>query len=59
LDILKESSVDCQYHRLEGSHHIHLNNPEVLADLIQKFIDKHDSADRSVGGIKEEMKNNG
>ncbi|RZC41843.1 serine hydrolase [Asbolus verrucosus] len=55
LDILKVSSVDCQYHRLEGTHHFHLNNPEILSHVINKFIEKHNVQDRSVGGIKEEM----
>lgn len=56
LDVLLKHSKDCQYHRLEGTHHFHLNNPEKLAVLLNKFIEKHDSFDKSVGGIKDEMK---
>lgn len=59
LDVLKKSSIDCQYHRLEGTHHFHLNNPEELAKLITAFIDKHNVADRGVGGIKEEIRMGG
>ncbi|KAJ3642706.1 hypothetical protein Zmor_025464 [Zophobas morio] len=53
VDALKESG-NCELHTLEGTHHFHLNNPEVLAGLIKKFLEQHRS-DRSVGGIKGEM----
>ncbi|KAJ3642711.1 hypothetical protein Zmor_025469 [Zophobas morio] len=56
LDVLKESSVDCQYHRVEGTHHVHLNNPEILAGLMKEFIVKHNTAERGGGGMHEEMK---
>ncbi|KAJ3642709.1 hypothetical protein Zmor_025467 [Zophobas morio] len=53
-DALKESG-NCEFHVLEGTHHLHLNNPEVLAGLIIKFLKQYDKSDRSVGGIKNEM----
>lgn len=55
LDVLKRSSVDCDFHYVEGSHHVHLNHPEVVAPLIRQFIQRHNIEDRSVGGIKDEI----
>ncbi|XP_063923245.1 probable serine hydrolase isoform X2 [Zophobas morio] len=54
VDALKESG-NCEFHRLEGTHHLHLNNPEVLAELVKKFLRRYDKSDRSTGGIKGEM----
>ena len=28
----------CEYHVVDGSHHLHLNNPESVAPLINKFL---------------------
>lgn len=53
--VLLISSADCQFHEIPGTHHVHLNEPEVAAHLISKFIKKHDSADRNSGGMKPEM----
>ncbi|KAJ8920321.1 hypothetical protein NQ315_011983 [Exocentrus adspersus] len=55
LEVLKRSSVDCDFHYVEGSHHVHFNNPERVAPLINQFIQRHNIEDRSVGGIKDEM----
>ena len=54
VDALKLSG-NCELHTLEGTHHFHLNNPEVLAGLIKKFLEQHDRSDRRVGGIKKEI----
>lgn len=56
LDVLKRCSVDCDFHYVEGTHHAHLNNPEELAVLIRKFIQRNNIEDRSIGGIKPEMR---
>ncbi|KAF2880288.1 hypothetical protein ILUMI_25884 [Ignelater luminosus] len=40
-----------EYHVVEGTHHVHLNNPENVANLINAFIEKHDKEDRSIGGL--------
>lgn len=53
--ILMQSSIDCQFHNIPGSHHVHLNEPEVIANLITRFIEKHDKNDRTVSGFKEEI----
>lgn len=55
LDVLKRSSLDCDFHYVEGSHHVHLNNPEVVGPLIKQFIQTHNIEDRSIGGIKDEI----
>ncbi|XP_060527989.1 probable serine hydrolase isoform X2 [Cylas formicarius] len=53
LDVLKRSSVDCDFHYIEGTHHAHLNNPnDELAQLFRNFIQKHYySEDRSIGSL--------
>ncbi|XP_050309387.1 probable serine hydrolase [Anthonomus grandis grandis] len=55
LEVLRQSSSDCEYHYVEGTHHVHLNAPKVLAELLNKFLERHITKDRSVGGLKEEM----
>lgn len=56
LDVLKRHVPDCEYHYVEGTHHVHLNNPETqLVSLIDDFIRKRYLGDRSVGGIKEDI----
>jgi len=55
LDVLKRSSADCDFRYVEGTHHIHLNNPEdELAGLLKSFIQRHNTEDRSIGGLKKE-----
>jgi pimeloyl-ACP methyl ester carboxylesterase len=34
LDLMQQ----CEYHVVDGSHHLHLNNPESVAPLINKFL---------------------
>ena len=34
LDLLQQ----CEYHVVDGSHHLHLNSPERVAPLINKFL---------------------
>lgn len=55
LDVLKQTSRDCDFNYVEGSHHVHLNNPENLANMINNFINRHNTEDRSLGGIREEI----
>jgi pimeloyl-ACP methyl ester carboxylesterase len=35
LDLMQH----CELHDVDGSHHLHLNNPENVAPLINKFLD--------------------
>lgn len=55
LDVLKRTSVDCDFHYVEGTHHMHLNNPEDVAELLVNFIRRHNTEDRSIGGITDEI----
>jgi len=34
LDLMQQ----CEYHVVDGNHHLHLNNPERVAPLINKFL---------------------
>ena len=40
LDAIKKSCVLCEYHTVEGRHHVHLDFPERVAPLISDFL-KH------------------
>lgn len=55
VDVLRRCSQDCDFHYVEGTHHVHLNAPEELAGFLYKFIQKHNTEDRSIGGMKQEM----
>lgn len=55
LDVLKRTSVDCDFHHVEGTHHMHLNNPQDVAGLLMDFIRRHNTEDRSIGGIINEI----
>ncbi|KAJ8951997.1 hypothetical protein NQ314_007615 [Rhamnusium bicolor] len=55
LDVLKRSSKDCDFHYVDGSHHVHLNNPDAIGKLIKEFIRRHNIEDRSIGGIKDDI----
>lgn len=55
LDILKRTSVDCDFHYVDGTHHAHLNNPQDVSGLIANFIRRHNIEDRSIGGITNEI----
>lgn len=52
LDVVKRTSPDCDFHYVSGKHHAHLCNPEVMSDLINSFIARHNSADRTIGGLQ-------
>lgn len=55
VDILKRTSKDCEFHYVEGTHHQHLNNPENINELLNDFIRRHTTEDRSIGGIWDEL----
>lgn len=38
LNMYKSKLKKFHYHTVEGSHHVHLNNPEVVAPLLNKFL---------------------
>lgn len=41
LDVLKRTSEDCDFHHLDGTHFLHLNDPDVIGVHIRNFLDKH------------------
>lgn len=55
LDVLKRTSLDCDFHYLEGTHHMHINNPQDVGGLLVDFIRRHNIEDRSIGGITNEI----
>ncbi|XP_011496671.1 PREDICTED: probable serine hydrolase isoform X2 [Ceratosolen solmsi marchali] len=38
LEIIKINSRRFEYHEVEGTHHVHLNNPEKVAPIINEFL---------------------
>ncbi|KAK3851773.1 hypothetical protein Pcinc_041594 [Petrolisthes cinctipes] len=38
LNVYKKKAEKFMYHTVEGTHHIHLNNPELIAPLLNKFF---------------------
>ncbi|GAB6019094.1 Serine hydrolase-like protein 2 [Chamberlinius hualienensis] len=38
LNILKKNAKSCEIVKVDGNHHVHLNNPERVADVINKFL---------------------
>ncbi|XP_063228390.1 probable serine hydrolase isoform X2 [Bacillus rossius redtenbacheri] len=40
LDALKNSAKYFEHHDVEGTHHVHVNNPERVAPLITQFLQK-------------------
>lgn len=38
LDIIKQKASEFFYKEYDGTHHLHLNNPECLASDVAKFI---------------------
>lgn len=40
IDVLKENK-DFEFHMIDSTHHLHLTEPEKVAPVISKFIEKH------------------
>lgn len=40
---IKNVSKQFEYHEVEGSHHVHLNNPERVAPIINNFVHSYSS----------------
>lgn len=38
LDVIRQSSKKFEYHEVEGTHHVHLNEPEKIAPIIINFL---------------------
>nr|ARD71211.1 acetyltransferase [Spodoptera exigua] len=40
-EILEQNNENYEFHFVPGTHHVHLNNPELVAPLIKNFIRNH------------------
>ncbi|XP_063620297.1 probable serine hydrolase [Cydia splendana] len=40
-ELLEKNNKNFECHFVPGTHHVHLNNPEIIAPLIQQFLQKH------------------
>ncbi|KAJ8725597.1 hypothetical protein PYW08_003780 [Mythimna loreyi] len=40
-EILEQTNENYEFHFVRGTHHVHLNNPELVAPLIKNFVKKH------------------
>ncbi|KAF9802390.1 hypothetical protein SFRURICE_009072 [Spodoptera frugiperda] len=40
-EILEQNNENYEFHFVPGTHHVHLNNPELIAPLIKNFIQNH------------------
>jgi pimeloyl-ACP methyl ester carboxylesterase len=38
MDVIKKNAKKMEYYEVEGTHHVHLNTPENVVDIIQKII---------------------
>lgn len=38
LDIIKKTAKKFEYHEIDGTHHVHLNEPEKVAPIINEFL---------------------
>lgn len=41
LEIIKQSSRDCHFHLIPGTHHIHLRDAPAIAKVIHPFLEKY------------------
>jgi len=40
LNVFRKNNAHFVYREVEGGHHVHLNSPQIVADIINKFLDK-------------------
>jgi hypothetical protein len=48
LNIMKKTAKRFEFHEVEGTHHLHLNNPERIVHHITNFLQDYDPADLPV-----------
>ncbi|XP_011180570.1 probable serine hydrolase [Zeugodacus cucurbitae] len=41
IDVLRQNNPHFEYYEIEGTHHVHLNNPAACAAVINPFINAH------------------
>lgn len=49
--IMAEYNPKSEHHEVEGTHHVHLNNPERLQGIISEFLNKYYRADEVVANL--------
>lgn len=54
IEVLKQNKF-FEYHYIEGKHHVHLNEPEIVAKPLNEFLVKYAYGERTNGGIKPEI----
>lgn len=53
FNVTKESSSDFQFYNVEGPHHIHLNNPERIQNILSDFLNKYYVENTIVNDLKQ------
>ena len=48
ISVFMENNPHFQYEQLPGGHHLHLNTPEIVAPVINTFLEKDFSKDATV-----------
>lgn len=51
IEEFKKNEVDMEFHFVEGNHHVHLNQPEVLSGLVDQFLSRMQSQQKKTGLI--------
>ncbi|KAL3274259.1 hypothetical protein HHI36_015668 [Cryptolaemus montrouzieri] len=39
--MVRKASRDCEFHKVGGTHHVHLNEPDKVGKLVNNFLEKH------------------
>ncbi|XP_018319174.1 probable serine hydrolase isoform X1 [Agrilus planipennis] len=55
LEVVKKSSRGCKFFYVPGTHHVHLNNPEVVEGHINDFLKIYDTGNRGGIPLKKEI----
>lgn len=52
VNVWKKTNANFEWHKVDGTHHVHLNTPERIADIIANFLRKHFLSDNEIGQSK-------
>ncbi|KAL3269584.1 hypothetical protein HHI36_008648 [Cryptolaemus montrouzieri] len=47
LEVVRKASRDCEFHKVGGTHHVHLNEPDKVGKLVNNFLEKHYKFEKS------------
>lgn len=56
IKVLKEINPSFEYHYVEGTHHVHLNEPEKVAAFVNPFLAKYAYQERNQNNFLEEIR---